>query len=209
MDVLHKVLVALHLLGMAAVVGGWIAVRSARTVTPVVVWGARAQLVTGLLLVGFASRTRPTTRGQQHEDRGQARHRPRRRRRGRDRCGRVRRGEGRRHLLDIAGGAAVAPCSSPPSGDSLGVVDASPGLRRPTGSTGAEAEMRWNAGVLAGLLIGLVWIVAAVVLVVIGRRRRLSSTDPGAGNVGIIGVFLGVVGALTWFATLLLAVVPG
>jgi len=68
--------------------------------------------------------------------------------------------------------------------------------------------MRWNAGVLAGLLIGLVWIVAAVVLIVIGRRRR-SSTAAGAGNIGIIGVFLGVVGALTWFATLLLAVVPG
>ncbi|WP_404392133.1 hypothetical protein [Humibacillus xanthopallidus] len=69
--------------------------------------------------------------------------------------------------------------------------------------------MRWNAGVLAGLLIGLVWIVAAVVLVVIGRRRRRSSTAAGAGNIGIIGIFLGVVGALTWFATLLLAVVPG
>ncbi len=69
--------------------------------------------------------------------------------------------------------------------------------------------MRWNAGVLAGLLIGLVWMLAAVVLIVIGRRRRRSSTAPGAGNVGIIGVFLGVVGALTWFATLLLAVVPG
>ena len=64
--------------------------------------------------------------------------------------------------------------------------------------------MRWNAGVLAGLLIGLVWL-----LVVIGRRRRRSSTAAGAGNVGIIGVFLAVVGALTWFATLLLAVVPG
>ena len=55
MDVLHKVLVVIHLLGMAAVVGGWIAVRSARTVPPVVVWGARAQLLTGLLLVAFAS----------------------------------------------------------------------------------------------------------------------------------------------------------
>jgi hypothetical protein len=69
--------------------------------------------------------------------------------------------------------------------------------------------MRWNAGVLAGLLIGLAWFVAGVVLVVIGRRRRRSSTVPGAGSVGIIGVFLVVVGALTWFATLLLAVVPG
>ncbi|TQM64069.1 hypothetical protein [Humibacillus xanthopallidus] len=71
------------------------------------------------------------------------------------------------------------------------------------------AEVRWNAGVLAGLLIGLVWLVAGVVLVLVGRSRRRSSTAGGAGGVGIIGVFLTVVGALTWFATLLLAVVPG
>ena len=43
----------------------------------------------------------------------------------------------------------------------------------------------------------------------IGRQRRRSSTAAGAGNVGIIGIFLLVVAALTWFATLLLAVVPG
>ena len=69
--------------------------------------------------------------------------------------------------------------------------------------------MRWNAGVLAGLLIGLVWLVAGVVLVLVGRSRRRSSTASGAGGVGIIGIFLTVVGVLTWFATLLLAVVPG
>ena len=69
--------------------------------------------------------------------------------------------------------------------------------------------MRWDAGVLAGLLIGLVWVIAGAVLVVIGGRRRRASTDAGAGNVGIIGIFLLVVAALTWFATLLLAVVPG
>ena len=73
----------------------------------------------------------------------------------------------------------------------------------------AAPEMRWDAGVLAGLLIGLVWVIAGAVLVVIGGRRRRASTGAGAGNVGIIGIFLGVVGALTWFATLLLAVVPG
>lgn len=61
--------------------------------------------------------------------------------------------------------------------------------------------MRWNGGVLAGLLIGLLWLVVGVVLVVIGRRR--------SGGAGIIGIFLLVVGGLTWFATLLLAVVPG
>ena len=69
--------------------------------------------------------------------------------------------------------------------------------------------MRWNAGVLAGLLIGLAWVVAGTLLAVVGRRRRLTSTADGAGGVGIIGIFLVVVGALTLFATLLLAVVPG
>ena len=71
--------------------------------------------------------------------------------------------------------------------------------------------MRWNAGVLAGLLIGLVWLVTGIVLVLIGRRRAHRATADGAdgaGGVGIIGVFLTVVGALTWFATFLLAVVP-
>ncbi|AXG12763.1 hypothetical protein [Intrasporangium calvum] len=69
--------------------------------------------------------------------------------------------------------------------------------------------MRWNAGVLAGLLIGLAWVVAGTLLAVLGRRQRLTSTVDGAGGVGIIGIFLVVVGALTLFATLLLAVVPG
>jgi thiamine transporter ThiT len=55
MDLVYDLLVALHLLGMAAVVGGWIAVRSGRTVIAPIVWGARAQLVTGLVLVGIAS----------------------------------------------------------------------------------------------------------------------------------------------------------
>ena len=55
MDLVYNLLVVLHLLGMAAVVGGWIAVRSGRTVTAPVVWGARAQIVTGVLLVGIAS----------------------------------------------------------------------------------------------------------------------------------------------------------
>ena len=68
--------------------------------------------------------------------------------------------------------------------------------------------MHWDAGVLAGLLIGLVWLVAGSVLVLVGRRRRHTSSVPGSGNVAIIGVFLLVVAALTWFATLLLMVVP-
>lgn len=69
--------------------------------------------------------------------------------------------------------------------------------------------MRWDAGVLAGLLIGLVWLVVGLALVVVGRRRRRLSRADGAGNMAVIGIFLLVVGGLTWFATLLLAVVPG
>ena len=54
MDLVSDLLVFLHLLGMAAVVGGWLAVLRAPRVLPPVVWGARAQIVTGLLLVGAA-----------------------------------------------------------------------------------------------------------------------------------------------------------
>lgn len=51
--VIHLVLV-LHLLGMAAILAGWTAHRlgAAKALVPLV-WGARAQLVTGLLLVGL------------------------------------------------------------------------------------------------------------------------------------------------------------
>ncbi len=69
--------------------------------------------------------------------------------------------------------------------------------------------MRWNGGVLAGLLIGLAWLVAGTVLIVSGRRRRARSSHEGAGSLAEIGIFLLVVGALTLFATLLLSVVPG
>ena len=55
MDLVYNLLVSLHLLGMSAIVGGRIAVRSGRTVIAPIVWGARAQLVTGLALVGIAS----------------------------------------------------------------------------------------------------------------------------------------------------------
>lgn len=53
MDVLINVVVVLHLLGMAAIVGGWIAHRAGATALSPIVWGARAQLVTGLILVGL------------------------------------------------------------------------------------------------------------------------------------------------------------
>jgi hypothetical protein len=69
--------------------------------------------------------------------------------------------------------------------------------------------MRWNAGVLAGLLIGLAWVAIGAVVTVNGRRRARTSKAEGAGSSAVIGIFLLVVGGLTLFATLLLAVVPG
>jgi hypothetical protein len=52
MDLVHHLLVLLHLLGMAAVVGSAVFVARGRA-TPALVWGARAQVLTGLLLVGL------------------------------------------------------------------------------------------------------------------------------------------------------------
>lgn len=51
MVILENLLVLLHLLGMAAIVGSVLVART--TPTPALVWGARAQLITGLLLVGI------------------------------------------------------------------------------------------------------------------------------------------------------------
>lgn len=56
MDVIQGLLVVLHLLGMAAIIGSALFVARGAT-TPALVWGARAQLVTGLLLVGLAEAT--------------------------------------------------------------------------------------------------------------------------------------------------------
>ncbi|MDQ2755421.1 MAG: hypothetical protein M3Y71_02475 [Actinomycetota bacterium] len=53
MSVLENLVLVLHLLGMAAILGGWFATRTSPRVHPAVLWGARAQLVTGLLLVGL------------------------------------------------------------------------------------------------------------------------------------------------------------
>ena len=50
--VTHFVLV-LHLLGMAAIIGSWLVTRHELRVTPALLWGARAQLVTGIILVGL------------------------------------------------------------------------------------------------------------------------------------------------------------
>ena len=109
MDLVHNLLVALHLLGMAAVVGGWVAVRAGRTVTAPVVWGARAQIVTGLALVGMASAVKDDDHVVDNTkvavklvialvvvaaaEIGAAR---------------ARRGEDTARLLDVAGGAATA-----------------------------------------------------------------------------------------------------
>lgn len=53
MGVLIGLLVVLHFLGLSAILGGWIATRlGAERGRTVLVWGARAQLLIGLLLVG-------------------------------------------------------------------------------------------------------------------------------------------------------------
>ena len=53
MDLLHDLLLFLHVLGVAAIVGSAVFVARGR-VTPALLWGARAQIVTGLLLVAVA-----------------------------------------------------------------------------------------------------------------------------------------------------------
>ncbi len=54
MTVLTSILVFLHVLGAAAIVGGWFATFKKPTILPIQLWGAIAQLVTGLALVGIA-----------------------------------------------------------------------------------------------------------------------------------------------------------
>ncbi|MFC6012262.1 hypothetical protein [Nocardia lasii] len=53
MELVYKLVVVAHLLGMAAVVGGYVASRP--RVSELMVWGARAQLITGVILAGMAS----------------------------------------------------------------------------------------------------------------------------------------------------------
>ena len=53
MELVQHLLVLVHLLGMAALVGSAVLVARGRA-TPALVWGARAQVLTGLLLVGLA-----------------------------------------------------------------------------------------------------------------------------------------------------------
>lgn len=42
-----------HYIGLAAIVGGWLSLRNDRPSWSLLVWGARAQLLIGLLLVGL------------------------------------------------------------------------------------------------------------------------------------------------------------
>lgn len=57
MDFVEHLLLALHLVGMAAIIGGWLAVAAHPRIVPAMVWGARAQLVTGVLLVWVVQST--------------------------------------------------------------------------------------------------------------------------------------------------------
>ena len=57
MDFVTHLFVLLHLVGMAAIVGGWLAVARAPRVIPPILWGARAQVLTGLVLVGLLEAT--------------------------------------------------------------------------------------------------------------------------------------------------------
>jgi hypothetical protein len=53
MDVVRYLLIAVHLLGMAAIVGSWFTVLKSPQVLPPMVWGARVQVIVGFLLWGI------------------------------------------------------------------------------------------------------------------------------------------------------------
>lgn len=52
MDVVYNLIVVTHFLGLAALIGGYAAGQPG--VNEVMVWGARLQIVTGVILVGLA-----------------------------------------------------------------------------------------------------------------------------------------------------------
>lgn len=54
MDLVYNLFVILHLLGMAALVGGWLVFARGADAVEVMTWGARAQVLTGLVLVALA-----------------------------------------------------------------------------------------------------------------------------------------------------------
>lgn len=53
MDILFGLIVVVHLIGMAAIVGSWMSTIRAPRVLPGMVHGALTQLVTGVLMVGL------------------------------------------------------------------------------------------------------------------------------------------------------------
>ena len=54
LDVLHDVIVALHIVSAAAIVGGWFAHFKNPTVTASQWWGSLGMVVTGVILFGWA-----------------------------------------------------------------------------------------------------------------------------------------------------------
>jgi hypothetical protein len=53
MSVVIGIVVVLHLLGAAAIIGPWLAAPRSGRIRMAMVWGARAQVVTGIVLVGL------------------------------------------------------------------------------------------------------------------------------------------------------------
>ncbi len=54
METAYGVVVVLHLIGMAGVVGGWMSTVREPRIVPAILYGAIVSVVTGLLLVGLA-----------------------------------------------------------------------------------------------------------------------------------------------------------
>lgn len=57
MDILHKVLLITHFVGLAAILGPWLSQlgAQAKRVTTTMVWGARAQVIIGIALAALVS----------------------------------------------------------------------------------------------------------------------------------------------------------
>lgn len=57
MDIVYKVLIIAHFVGLAAILGPWLTQlgAKAKSVTTTMVWGARAQVVIGIALAALAS----------------------------------------------------------------------------------------------------------------------------------------------------------
>jgi hypothetical protein len=54
MTLLRHAFLALHFIGLAAILAGWFVYRRSQVVEALAVWGARIQVATGLVLVGIA-----------------------------------------------------------------------------------------------------------------------------------------------------------